>query len=163
MGKVQLALDEAVLAPELVGARLRHGLGPAVDVPPASDGPSALTPAPTRPSSSPPASGPSGWPSACASVFAGTLLPDRVVVVDNAPDDHADRRAGGRAGRAPSRGCATSGRTGPGLARAHNAALPHVLTPIVAFTDDDVLVDPRWLAGWSTAFADDDRSPASPG
>ena len=51
----------------------------------------------------------------------------------------------------------------PGLARAHNAALPHVLTPIVAFTDDDVLADPRWLAQLVDAFADDDRSPASPG
>ena len=49
----------------------------------------------------------------------------------------------------------------PGLARAHNAALPHVTTPLVAFTDDDVLVDPRWLGRLVDAFADP-TSPASP-
>ncbi len=51
----------------------------------------------------------------------------------------------------------------PGLARAHNAALPHVLTPIVAFTDDDVLADPRWLARLVDALRRRRRSPASPG
>ncbi len=41
----------------------------------------------------------------------------------------------------------------PGLAVAHNAALPHVDTPLVAFTDDDVEVDPRWLLGLADGFA----------
>ncbi len=33
----------------------------------------------------------------------------------------------------------------PGLANAHNAALPVVNSDIVAFTDDDVLIDPLWI------------------
>ena len=34
----------------------------------------------------------------------------------------------------------------PGLARAHNAALPHVTGSVLAFTDDDVEVEPDWLS-----------------
>ncbi len=41
----------------------------------------------------------------------------------------------------------------PGLAVAHNAALPYVHTPLVAFTDDDVTVDRRWLLGLADGFA----------
>lgn len=42
----------------------------------------------------------------------------------------------------------------PGLARAHNAALPHVTGSITAFTDDDVVVDPGWVSALAGAFAD---------
>ncbi len=42
--------------------------------------------------------------------------------------------------------------TNPGLANAHNAALPFVETPIVAFTDDDVEPDPGWLKAISEVF-----------
>ncbi len=41
----------------------------------------------------------------------------------------------------------------PGLARAHNRALPAVRAPIVAFTDDDVVVDALWLRHLVTAFS----------
>ena len=41
----------------------------------------------------------------------------------------------------------------PGLARAHNAGLHLVHSPIVAITDDDVLVDPSWLDHIAAAFA----------
>ncbi|MCB0994829.1 MAG: glycosyltransferase [Acidimicrobiales bacterium] len=40
----------------------------------------------------------------------------------------------------------------PGLATAHNAALPHVAHDLVAFTDDDVIVDPRWLRRVALGF-----------
>lgn len=43
----------------------------------------------------------------------------------------------------------------PGLALAHNTALPAVTGELVAFTDDDVEVDSRWLA----ALADGFRAP----
>jgi cellulose synthase/poly-beta-1,6-N-acetylglucosamine synthase-like glycosyltransferase len=46
----------------------------------------------------------------------------------------------------------------PGLARAHNAALDHVTSPVVAFTDDDVVVDPGWLRHLVDAFG---REPAA--
>jgi O-antigen biosynthesis protein len=40
----------------------------------------------------------------------------------------------------------------PGLAVAHNRALREVDAPIVAFTDDDVLVDPNWLDALAANF-----------
>jgi len=40
----------------------------------------------------------------------------------------------------------------PGLARAHNCGLEHVTAPIVAFTDDDVVVDPAWLGSLVDGF-----------
>jgi GT2 family glycosyltransferase len=40
-----------------------------------------------------------------------------------------------------------------GLARAHNRALPIVTSPIVAFTDDDVVVDTQWLRRLVDGFA----------
>ncbi|HEU4547598.1 MAG TPA: glycosyltransferase, partial [Microlunatus sp.] len=153
VGKVQLALDETVLAPELVGARLRHGLGPAGDVPPVSDGPSAPTPRADATVVIATRERPERLAECLRSVLAGDLLPDRVVVVDNAPSTS-------RTADLVTELSATEPRLRyvredrPGLARAHNAALPHVLTPIVAFTDDDVLTDPRWLSRLVDAFAD---------
>jgi GT2 family glycosyltransferase len=41
----------------------------------------------------------------------------------------------------------------PGLANAHNAALSAVLGEIVAFTDDDVVVDRLWIRSLTEAFA----------
>jgi GT2 family glycosyltransferase len=45
----------------------------------------------------------------------------------------------------------------PGLAAAHNRGLAEVEGEIIAFTDDDVTVDRRWLAAIATAF-DTDKS-----
>lgn len=44
----------------------------------------------------------------------------------------------------------------PGLARAHNAALPYVNSPVVAFTDDDVVVDDQWLKRIVQTFESDE-------
>jgi O-antigen biosynthesis protein len=41
-----------------------------------------------------------------------------------------------------------------GFAHAHNVALPHVHTELVAFTDDDVAVDPGWVGAIEADFAD---------
>jgi len=43
----------------------------------------------------------------------------------------------------------------PGLAVAHNRALVEVNAPLVAFTDDDVLVDPLWLRALASDFQRD--------
>jgi GT2 family glycosyltransferase len=43
----------------------------------------------------------------------------------------------------------------PGLARARNAGIAAATHDIVAFTDDDVLVDPGWLLGLARGFAGD--------
>ncbi|OIJ67794.1 glycosyltransferase [Streptomyces mangrovisoli] len=45
-----------------------------------------------------------------------------------------------------------------GLARAHNRGLARVRGPVVAFTDDDTLVDPGWLAALAGPFARDSRT-----
>ncbi len=42
----------------------------------------------------------------------------------------------------------------PGLARAHNAALPYVDAALVAFTDDDVIIDTHWVSAIAAGFAD---------
>lgn len=93
---------------------------------------------------------------AVASVLASAAPPARVVVVDNAPSDDATRtlvadRWGGDDRVVYVR------EERPGLATAHNAALPHVATGQVAFTDDDVVVDRWWTARIAEAFgaADD--------
>lgn len=46
----------------------------------------------------------------------------------------------------------------PGLGRAHNAGLKHVTAPVVAFTDDDVIADPRWLSALCQNFDDEGRT-----
>jgi GT2 family glycosyltransferase len=42
----------------------------------------------------------------------------------------------------------------PGLANAHNWGLAHVTTPVVAFTDDDVVVDRDWVRTLAARFAE---------
>ncbi|MGN6695787.1 MAG: glycosyltransferase family 2 protein, partial [Aquihabitans sp.] len=86
------------------------------------------------------------------SVLAGEPAPAAIVVVDNAPtDDQTRRLVASRYGDDPRIRYVVEGR--PGLGRAHNAALPFVTTRFVAFTDDDVVVDPGWVGAIETAFA----------
>jgi GT2 family glycosyltransferase len=40
----------------------------------------------------------------------------------------------------------------PGLGHAHNYGVANVTAPVVAFTDDDVIVDPHWLAALASDF-----------
>lgn len=74
--------------------------------------------------------------------------PAEAVVVDNAPATDATERVvasrpGVRYVREPR----------PGLDVARNAGVRHSTGDVVAFTDDDVVVHPRWLAGLRRAFA----------
>ncbi len=94
---------------------------------------------------------PAGLAECVLSVWRGTAVPARIVVVDNAPSDAAAERtvaalAGG--------GCPVDyvREDRPGLALAHNAALPLIVTPVAAFTDDDVLVHERWLEALLDVF-----------
>lgn len=91
------------------------------------------------------------------SILEGTAPVERLIVVDNAPSDnrteelmenrmkHDNRLLYVREDR-------------QGLAHAHNAALPHLTTDIVAFTDDDVLAETHWLEKLVSTFAEDARA-----
>jgi GT2 family glycosyltransferase len=74
----------------------------------------------------------------------------RIVVVDDAPGGaEVPAIVACRARDAPLRYVAGPGR---GLAAAHNRGLLKAETPLVAFTDDDVIADPRWLEAIVAAF-----------
>jgi len=75
--------------------------------------------------------------------------PDQIVVVDNAPSTNDTRllviqRPGVRYVREPR----------PGLDWARNRAICESTSDIVAFTDDDVVVDPLWVGALKRTFAD---------
>ena len=76
-----------------------------------------------------------------------TRQPGTIVVI-RAPSDGRARTAAIR--RLQAEDPTLTMREGvPGLASAHNAVLPHVDTPLIAFTDDDVIVD--LAVGWTTS------------
>lgn len=87
------------------------------------------------------------------SLLGQTHTPERIVVVDDAPGG-ADTPAAVApwARRAPVSYVEGDGR---GLAAAHNLGLLHVETPLVAFTDDDVVVHEAWLERIVAAFESD--------
>ncbi len=76
-----------------------------------------------------------------------------VVVVDSAPSSEETRDLVAR--EFPTVTYVRAER--PGLGLAHNRALQEVVAPFVAFTDDDVVVDPDWLTWLVAALADDQR------
>lgn len=88
---------------------------------------------------------------ALESIEACSYRRRRVVVVDNDPPDDATARLVGE--RFPGVGYVVEGRRG--LANARNRGLAEVGTPVVAFTDDDVVVDRWWLTEMAAAFLDD--------
>ena len=80
-----------------------------------------------------------------------------IIVVDNAPSSSATAdliASAYRDGPAPVRYLREDE---PGLGRAHNRAIPEVMGSIVAFTDDDVIVDRNWLAELVRGFEFGDR------
>ena len=83
------------------------------------------------------------------SLLAQTLPPERVVVVDDRPGGTATPAV--LAGFGDDRLVYVAGAS-EGLAGAHNRALEHLRTPLVAFTDDDVVADDRWLERINAAF-----------
>lgn len=76
-------------------------------------------------------------------------LPQEILVVDNAPNSDATREIVSQFPQVqyilePS----------PGLSIARNTGIRHSQGEIIAFTDDDVVVHPGWLAGLQSAFAE---------
>ncbi|WP_162533963.1 glycosyltransferase [Dietzia lutea] len=96
------------------------------------------------------------------SIAAGTILPGRVAVVDNArPDDQTEKLIRGY--RIEGSVVEYVREDRPGLAHAHNAALRCVVTDLVAFTDDDVWVHERWLENITGAFDADPETVCATG
>jgi O-antigen biosynthesis protein len=84
------------------------------------------------------------------SVLEGDLAPHEVIVVENRPGDGLTAAmVRGEFGDDPV-SCVEEDR--PGLSRARNAGLRAATGDLVAFTDDDVVADRRWLASASAAF-----------
>jgi len=85
------------------------------------------------------------------SLLAQTHPPTLIVVVDDAPGGELTPAIVARYARhGPLR--YVEG-TRLGLAAAHNRGLREVTTPLVAFTDDDVVADEHWLKRLAEAFA----------
>jgi GT2 family glycosyltransferase len=88
--------------------------------------------------------------SRCLDSLAALDYPEyEVVVVDNVPGTSATERLIARRHARDVR-YVVEGR--PGLAAAHNRGIAIARGEIVAFTDDDVVVDRRWLLELATAF-----------
>ncbi|MEU3396779.1 glycosyltransferase [Streptomyces filamentosus] len=77
-----------------------------------------------------------------------------LIVVDNAPRTTATRDlvTGGRYAR---HGVRYVREDRPGLAAAHNTGVAAADGEVLAFTDDDVIADPRWLSALAAPFAAD--------
>ncbi len=93
----------------------------------------------------------------CLQSLCDLEYPDfEIVVVDNAPSSDRTREVVSALGtpKLPVRYLREDRR---GLAAAHNAGLDHARGSIVAFTDDDVLVDRHWLSEVVAPFVTDAR------
>ena len=88
-----------------------------------------------------------------AALAALDPAPDEVVVVDNAPTGDATRRVVEAADVA---GLRYVEEPRPGLSAARNAGLRAATGEVVAFTDDDVEVHPRWALRLRAAFGEPD-------
>jgi cellulose synthase/poly-beta-1,6-N-acetylglucosamine synthase-like glycosyltransferase len=90
-----------------------------------------------------------------ASILNGAVRPESLIVVDNASASSATADLVRKmAAYDPTVHYVRE--DVPGLARAHNAALAYVNSPVVAFTDDDVLVDGQWLKRIVQTFESDE-------
>lgn len=85
-----------------------------------------------------------------ASLPGQSQMPVEVIVVDNASRDDRTRKVAEGAGVIYVR------EDRPGLDIARNSGVLHATAPIVAFTDDDVHLHPRWLERLVRALEDND-------
>jgi GT2 family glycosyltransferase len=84
------------------------------------------------------------------SIWRGTLRPREIVVVDQSTDDATERLIGERiAAGLPVRYRRAAAR---GLGASQNVAVSLAATELVAITDDDCVVDARWLESLAGAF-----------
>jgi hypothetical protein len=89
-------------------------------------------------------------PRAAAAIMRSAYPDFRLCIVDQS-DDAATRIALARIARDPRITLVTA--SARGLAAARNQGIRHSHTPLVAFTDDDCVATPQWLAAIADAFA----------
>jgi GT2 family glycosyltransferase len=88
-----------------------------------------------------------------ASILLGARVPDEIVLVDNAP--HLGRNAEALRELADTHDIVRyASEPRPGASAARNLGAAAATTDIVAFTDDDVVVDRWWLHNLLTEFGD---------
>lgn len=85
-----------------------------------------------------------------SSLTQQSLSPAEVIVVDNASRDDRTRKVAEAAGATYVR------EDRPGLDIARNSGVRHASSPVIAFTDDDVQLHPRWLERMTLALEDSD-------
>jgi GT2 family glycosyltransferase len=152
LGLLRLDLRDGDLTAAELAARIASELGPAATHAP---GPSLHAEHAQRISVVVPTSGSVDRLAACLdTLLAGDHRELDVVVVDNAPDrpataDLLRRRYGGDAR------VRRVAEPRPGAVPARNAGLAAAREALVAFADDDVLLDRRWLSAICAAFASD--------
>lgn len=149
LGVMELDLTGGTVGPEELARQLRAQLGPALDTPDAAPSAPAATPlvsvvVATR-------ERPQLLEACLGSLLAGSYEECEVLVVDNAPQGAATQRVvEEHAGRDPRVRRLVEPRAGAGTAR--NRGLADAAGEIVAFVDDDVIVDRDWLAATVSGF-----------
>lgn len=86
-----------------------------------------------------------------------TYEPLEIIVVDNAPSGNATREAVTALSRVDARIHYTC-ELRPGLSRARNHGLAQARFDLVAFTDDDTVVNPGWASALAAGFAADSEA-----
>jgi len=174
LGKVELDLSAGSLTPQQVADQLWERLGRQIvnyrestpgtvplDLPArglvSSGGSMALSESPIPPAAVVVATKdrPAMLSDCLESILRGAVKPESLIVVDNgSATSETAELVRDFAKQQPSVHYVREDE--PGLARAHNAALPYLNSPVVAFTDDDVIVDEHWLKRIVQAFAGDE-------
>jgi len=85
------------------------------------------------------------------SLLALRVPPLEIIVVDNAPATDATERLV----KEKFPGCRYIREDTPGLDHARNRAISESRGEVIAYTDDDVMVDPDWVEALGKAFAED--------
>ncbi|MFF2774800.1 glycosyltransferase [Streptomyces sp. NPDC058052] len=153
LGRYEAGEDPAEVLAALAAKRLTDGTAPVADAerlaaaepPRAAAPPRASVIVATR-------ERPGSLARALDSLLAQDHPDHELVVVDNAPRTSATRDlvTGAYAGRVR-----YVREDRPGLAAAHNAGVAAAGGEVLAFTDDDVIADPRWLTALAAPFAAD--------
>lgn len=145
----------------LVDVAVRDGRVAAADLRAAIDALPAQSEAPAQPPAQLPgvtvviatAGRPAAVERCVTSLLHATVVPDEIILVDNAPQQVEDaallRELAGRYARVT-----YLAEPRPGASRARNTGVEAARTEIVATVDDDVVVDRLWLQNLHTEFAD---------